>query len=160
SRETRRCAMTRDELLDQVETLSHVERVRAMIALGRRGDAEARQLSATLERGDFYERFLALYSCFGSRHQAHVQRGLADPSRLIRGLAVRLAVRVLDDQQAIHAFAHLSPGMRKPLLSKLRGVRRQTVVDACLEQLATAGDPQLVALLHLGSSPLVERHAA
>ncbi len=57
--------MTRDELLDQLEALSHVERVRAMIALGRRGDAEARELIAALERGDFYERFLALYSCFG-----------------------------------------------------------------------------------------------
>lgn len=34
--------MTKDELLDQLESLSHVERVRAMIALGRRGDAEAR----------------------------------------------------------------------------------------------------------------------
>jgi len=152
--------MTRDGLLDQLEALSHVERVRAMIALGRRGDAEARELIAALEHGDFYEHFLALYSCFGSRDRPYVLRALADPSRLIRGLAARLAVGVLDDQQATQAFAHLSPGMRKPLLSHLRRARRQTVVDTCLEQLATAGDSQLLPLLHLGSSALVERHAA
>src|SRR5258706_285454 len=144
--------MTRDGLLDQLEALSHVERVRAMIALGRRGDAEARELIAALERGHFYERFLALFSCFGSHDQPHVLRALADPSRLIRGLAAHLAVQVLDDQQAIQAFAHLSPGMRTPLLSMLRGARRQTVVDTCLEQLATAGDSQLLPLLHLGSA--------
>src|SRR5690348_3847645 len=90
--------MTENELLDQLETLSHIERVRAMIALGRRGDAESRQLNAALERGDFYQRFLALYSCFGSGDQAHVLRALADPSRLIRGLAIRLAVLGLDNQ--------------------------------------------------------------
>ncbi|HKB47627.1 MAG TPA: hypothetical protein VKC57_08015, partial [Ktedonobacterales bacterium] len=95
--------MTRDELLDQLEALSHVERVRAMIALGRRGDAEARELIAALEHGDFDERFLALYSCFGSRDRPHVLRALADPSRLIRGLAAHLAVGVLDDQQATQA---------------------------------------------------------
>lgn len=87
-------------------------------------------------------------------------RALADPSRLIRGLAARLAVLVLDDQQAIEAFAHLSPSMRKPILTRLRGARRQTVVDACLEQLATAGDPQLLPLLSLGSVTQVERYAA
>jgi hypothetical protein len=152
--------MTKDELLEQLEPLSHVERVRAMIALGRREDAEAHELIATLERGDFSERFLALYSCFGSRDQAHVLRALADPSRLMRGLAARLAVRVLDDQQAIQTFAVLGPGMRKPLLSRLRGVRRQAVVDACLEQLAAASDRQLLPLLYLGSPAFVERHAA
>jgi hypothetical protein len=152
--------MTKDEVLDQLEALSHVERVRAMIALGRRGDAEARELIAALERGDFYERFLALYSCFGSSDQPHVLRALADPSRLLRGLAARLAVLVLDDQQAIQAFAHLSPSMRKPLLSNLRGARRQAVVDACLEKLATASDAQLLPLLDLGSPAVVERHAS
>src|SRR5690348_5218068 len=110
--------MTSDELLDQLETLSHVERVRAMIALGRRDDAEARELIAGLERGDFYGRFLALYSCFGRADQAHVLRALADPSRLIRGLGARLAVRVLDDEQVIQSFALLSLGMRNTLLSK------------------------------------------
>ncbi len=151
--------MTKDELLDQLDALSHVERVRAMLALGWRGDAEARELVVNLERGDFYERFLALYTCFGSIDRSHVLRSLADPSRLIRGLAARIAARILDDQQAIEAFARLSPAMRKPLLIKLRGARRQTVVNVCLEQLAGAGDSHLLPLLHLGSPTVVERLA-
>src|SRR5258708_17518585 len=136
--------MTRDELLDQLEALSHVERVRAMIALGRRGDAEARELIAALEHGDFYEHFLALYSCFGSRDRPYVLRALADPSRLIRGLAARLAVGGLDDQHATPASAHLSPVMRKPLLSHLRRARRQTVVAPPPYHLPTAAHPHFL----------------
>lgn len=151
--------MTKDELLDHLEALSHVERVRAIIALGQRDDAEARELLAVLGRGDFYERFLALYSCFGSRDQQYVLSALADPSRLIRGLAARLAAQLLDDERVIQAFGRVSSSLRKPLLIKLRGARRQAIVDECLEQLATARDPHLLPLIHLGSPALVERHA-
>src|SRR5687767_8203566 len=93
--------MTRDELLHELESLTHDGRMRRMVEIGRDAATDGTD-EATLsecERGGHYERRLALQSCFGSRDGARVVRSLSDPSRLLRSLALRLAILVCDDAQ-------------------------------------------------------------
>ena len=57
--------MNHTDLLQEFETLTHDARVQRMVALGRRArdDASVAAALASLERGDFYERWLALQAC-------------------------------------------------------------------------------------------------
>jgi hypothetical protein len=152
--------MTREELLAQLETLTHAGRVQTMIELGRRSDAESQAIVSELEHGDFYERFMALYSCFGSRDSAHVLRALADPSRIIRGLALRLLPLVCDEAQLQNALKSAPAQMRLPLLWKLRQHQQQRAIDRFLETLAEQQDAQFLHLLPFGAPTLVARHTA
>ncbi len=149
--------MTREELLAQFETITHAGRVRVMIDLGRRSDAESQALVGELEHGDFYERFMALYSCFGSRDSAHALRALADPSRIIRGLALRLLPLLCDDTQLQQALHAAPTQVYQPLLWKLHQRKQQATIDAFLERLAAQDSTQLCQLLPFGSPALVNR---
>src|SRR5690349_9370026 len=84
--------MTIMQLLQDLELLPHGARVRTMIELGRRSqsDAETVALLNELVQGDWYQRFLALYACFGSRDATPVLTALTDSSHILRGLALRL----------------------------------------------------------------------
>jgi hypothetical protein len=151
--------MTIEELLAQLETQPDVERVRAMIALGQRGDdEEARTLIAALEARGFYERRLALFSCYGSRDRAHVLRALNDSSAILRDLAGRLIPLVCDDTQAQEALRIAPSQLRRPLLRRLLQRRRQAPIDAYIGVLAP-DDPQLVRLLPLASPEIIYAHA-
>src|SRR5262249_17773957 len=148
-------AVTAEELLEQLETMTYADRVRVLIARGRQGDAESRSLVAALERGNFYERFLALYSCYGSADTAHVLRALADPSPIIRGLAIRLLALVCEETQVQGALAVAAPQVRLPLLWKLHKRRLQAPIDAYLERLAADDEAELCRLLPFGSTATV-----
>ncbi|HLW03281.1 MAG TPA: HEAT repeat domain-containing protein [Ktedonobacterales bacterium] len=150
--------MTVEELLQDLEARHHAERVRAMIALGRRGDAETRALLAELEAGDFYQRYMALYSCFGSQNREHVLRALDDPSKIIRGLALRLLPLVCDDEQLQQALASAPAQVYLPLLWKLRQRKQQATIDAFLTRLAAQKSAWLIPLLPFGSPELVASH--
>ena len=56
--------MPRADILRSVEMLTHSARVQQMIGLGRqaRQDEEVGATLAAMERGDVYERYLALHS--------------------------------------------------------------------------------------------------
>ncbi|HEY7357942.1 MAG TPA: HEAT repeat domain-containing protein, partial [Ktedonobacterales bacterium] len=132
---------------------------RRMIALGRQRDDESRALLAEMERGGFSERFLALYACFGSRNGAHAARALSDPSRTIRGLAIRLVAQLCDESQLAEVLATVPVQVRRRLLWKLTP-QHQASVDAYLERLAQRGDEQqLYEFLPLGSREVVQRLA-
>ncbi len=151
--------MTLEDLLEQLERLSHAERVRIMIDLGRRNDAESRALLADLAQGGFYERYIALYSCFGSRNREQVLRALADPSRLIRGLALRL-VPIVCDEAALRQVLESAPAqVYQPLLWKLRQRKQQAIIDAFLERLAARDEAQFFRSLAFGSPELIARLA-
>lgn len=122
--------MTTQELLQAMESQTHAQRIQAMVALGRHQDADSVAIIADLERGGFYERQLALYSCFGGRDSAHVLRALNDPSRLLRGLASRLVAIVCDDTNAIRALDEAPMGLRVQVAKTLGTRRRSAVVDA------------------------------
>jgi len=150
--------MTIEELLAQFETQPDVERVRAMVALGQRNDEEARALVAALAARGFYERRLALFSCYGSRDRAHVLRALGDPSAILRDLAARLIPLVCDDMQALETLRLAPTPLRRPLLRRLLQRGRQVPIDAFIGTLASS-DPQFLQLLPLASSELIRAHA-
>ncbi len=153
-------ALSADDLLAELELLSHNARMREMVAHGQaaRGDAVLATTLGDLEGRGFYERYLAVSSCFGSRDGAHVARALGDPSRTIRALAGKLVPLVCDDDQAYRALELLSPRQRRPLARQLSKKRRTGPIDALLNHLATEGDPALTDLLPYGSAEAVNAH--
>jgi hypothetical protein len=145
-------------LLRELETLTHDARARRMVELGRnaRGDRSVPELLAALERGDVYERGLALTSCYGSGDGAHVLRGLADPSRSLRGLALCLVAIVCDDEQVQAALAMLPPRSQVRLLRRLATRRRREPIDAFL---AAVSDDRVGPLLGFASPALAAARA-
>lgn len=152
-------AMTREKLLRELEKLSYTERTRRMVELGRAAAADRSVAGTitTLERGDFYERSLALQSRYGSRDGDYVLSALRDPSRLLRGLALKLATHVCSDEQVLSALGSISLDMRLNLLKRMRK-RRQDLVDTFLQSLKGNNDQDFLLLLPYGSTPLVAQH--
>lgn len=150
--------MTKAELLEQLETQTHGERVAAMIALGRQAGAESRAIIAQMEQGNVYERMLALYSCFGSRDGAHALRALNDPSRLIRGLATRLAPHICGESDLLATLPTVSFSVRPRLLAQLRRHGLVRVVEHYLDVPETQADIRFCALLPFGSPDAVARY--
>lgn len=151
----------RESFLDELETLTHSERVRRMVDVGRRaadGDHPAAALLRRLEAGDVYERYLALQAGFGSRDGARALRALGDPSGLVRGLARRLVPLVCDDGQAVEAVERLNRRERKSLMTGLLRAGRRAPIDAFLERLVERADPDLTRRLPFASAVVVARH--
>jgi hypothetical protein len=152
--------MTADQLLQEIETLPYAARIHYMVNLGRVAvsDPQLATTLTTLEKGDFYPRFLAIYACFGSRDGEHVLRSLADPSRLIRSVAIDLAPLTCNEEQLRQALAIVPHDGRRSLLAKLRHHDYQELIDAFLEQSGQKHDPQLLHLLPYGSPTLVRQY--
>lgn len=131
-----------------------------MIELGRQAahNAEIAALLTDLEQGDFYERLLAIQSCYGSYDGSRVLRALADPSRIIRGFAINLAPLVCNEDQLREALTLVPRDGRRHLLCKLYKRRAHALIDDFLETLAQEGDPQFLKLLPFGSSSMVRRY--
>ena len=152
---------TADTILTRLEPLTYDARMREIVALDRAGrdDTDLVAALADLEARGFYERHLALMSCYGSGDGVHALRALADPSRLLRGLAIALVPRVCDDAQAVRALATLQPQDRRRLAKRLWLKRRLDPIDAVLGRLAADGDTrQLADLLPFGSRDAVAAH--
>jgi hypothetical protein len=154
--------MTAEQLLQELETLTHTARIRRMVELGRTAahDPQSAATLTTLEQGNFYERFLALHSCFGSYDGAQVLRALADPSRIIRGVAINLAALAFSEKQLRQALEIVPRDGRRPLLWKLHHHGYDTLIADFLERLAAVNDLQLRKLLPYGSHTLVRQHIA
>jgi hypothetical protein len=152
--------MTPETLLTELEPLTHHARIQRMVELGRRAaeDASTATTLAALEQGGFYERWLALHSCYGSRDGAQVVRALGDPSRLIRAGATRLAALVCNDAQAQEALALLPAEQSRFLLRQLSKRRHLAPIDAFLTTLAERGDSRLLLFLPFGSPEFVAQH--
>lgn len=152
--------MTPDELLHELESLTHDTRIKRMVEIGRNAtiDASAAATLNALEQGEFYERRLALQSCNGSRDPGRVLRALGDPSRAIRTLAVALLPLLGDDAQVQSALTAMPFKQRRVLLRGLYKRRRYTIIDAFLDALAASGDEQFSRLLPFGSSAVVTCH--
>ena len=151
---------SREELLAELDGLTHNARMTAMVGFGRRAatDPAAAAVVAALERGRPYERRLAVQSCAGSRDGAHLLRALADPSRLVSGLAAWLAPDVCDDAQVLTALAGANLAARRKIIVRLHRRGRQATIEAFLTRLADQGHPDLVRLLPYGSGRLVAQH--
>mgnify|MGYP002403955370 CR=1 FL=1 len=150
--------VTVDQLLQDVETLPHAARLQAMIALGRRSqtDAEIAALLNELAQGEWYQRFLALNACFGSANAAQVLAALDDPSRILRGLALRLLPLVCSPAQLQQALTTVPSALYLPLFWKLSKHGHSALIDAFVEQLSP-DDPQFCKLLCFASETVVLR---
>ncbi len=152
---------TADTILTRLEPLTYDTRMREIVALGQasRDDTDLAAALADLAGRGFYERHLALMSCYGSGDGVHALRALADPSRLLRGLAIALVPRVCDDAQVARALDTLQPRDRRRLAKRLWLKRRLGPIDAVLDRLAADGATRQVAdLLPFGSRDAVAAH--
>ena len=160
--------MTPDALLAEFEPLTHRKRIQRMVDLGRsiaRGDDPAlAPLADALERHESaYARLLAVGTAWGSHDGARVLRALRDPSRAVRGRAIKLVPLACDDAQAEAALGLVPSGrLRTRLAVALRRRRRSGVLDAFLDARLGEARPegQVVDLLAIGSADAVARHAA
>ena len=113
--------MKRETLLQELESIPHSRRVRRMVALGQQRDPVIDEL----EKGDFYQRGLALNSCFGSRDRERIARYREkDPSARLRGLARRLTAHFGTDEDVAAMLAEVSPTHRQSTLANLYRQRR------------------------------------
>ncbi len=152
--------MDTEQILAEVEGLTDADRVRRMIALGRQAvaDPETADALGLLALGGFYERRLALLACSGSHDGNLPLRALADPSRLLRGLALSLIPILCADAQVLVALEAAPPALQTALLGRLVRRGRRGPVDAFLQTLADAKNPALGRLLPFGSAAVVARH--
>ena len=146
--------MHHNDLLQEFQRLSHSERVQRMVDLGRRArsDTEAAAVLTSLEHGGFYERWLALQACYGSRDGAYILRALSDPSQAIRSAALGLVALICDDAQVRSALDTLLPKQQRRLLMLLAKHRRHAPIDAFLLRVDDAHLPQF---LPYGSAQMV-----
>ena len=154
-------AMSPTQMLQELEPLKHNTRIGRVIELGLQASTgtNAARIIAAWEQGSYYERWLALYSCFGSRDGAHVLRAFADPSHAIRGLAWKLSVFLCDDAQLQSALALVPTRKQAIILRKLSKRRRFAPVDTFLHALVAQGElTRLPALLGFGSAPVVTQY--
>lgn len=153
-------SMTTEQIFAEVDGLADADRVRRMIALGRQAltNSETADALTALAVGGFYERRLALLACSGSRDGNLPLRSLADPSRLLRGLAISLVPILCTDDQVSEALADTPLPVQIALLERLSRRGRRRPADAFLQSLADAKDPALGRLLPFGSPTVVQRH--
>ncbi len=147
-------------LLQDLEPLPHGERMRRVVEWGQRARIEpaiASLLSCWAE-GSFYERQLALKSCFGTGDSAIAEAALTDPSRALRAMAVETVAKVGDDAALARTWPKLSARKRAELVRHLHRARRQAPIDVYLERGVREGDPAVAALLPFGSPEVVGQH--
>lgn len=155
--------MKRASLLAELEAMTHSARMRRMVDVGRAalGNSAVKAMLDEMERGGFHERGLSLQSCYGSRDGGRVLHALSDPSRLLRGLAIRLVALACDFDQALQAFSLLTNrAARKTLIRRLSRHRRFDVVDECLRRMMAERDSDAVGLVSYGSAAFVEQQLA
>jgi hypothetical protein len=156
-------------LLEELESLTHRERMRHMVRLGQAwvsGDASAGALlDALWGSGRTYERTLALQSVYGSRGRAEAGRDVARvveaataASRTLRFRAMRLVATVCDDVAAGEVLRRTSSrNARARLLSMLQRRGRRGAVAVLLEMPGVLDEPRNVDLLPLAPRALVVR---
>ncbi|MFD0467345.1 hypothetical protein ACFQ0B_02780 [Nonomuraea thailandensis] len=133
--------MRSQELLDEVEPLSHGQRCRHLALRARElsGRAEGRgeggpdgraELAALLEElaaGGSYERLLAVRMAAAARDLPRLIRALADPDPDISGFAIAQAVKLGAPDDTILALARTAPLRHR--LTAYRAIRRNRRAD-------------------------------
>lgn len=152
--------VTQNILVKQLETVTHAARMRRMTELGRAAatDAQIAQTLTALENGGFYERCLALQSCFGSKDGGHALRAIEDPSSIIQNRALKLLALFGNEAQITKALHDARPDRRLSLLGLLRNGPHAATVDSFLNTLADRDAVALGPLLSFGSAQVVARH--
>jgi hypothetical protein len=160
------------DLLARLEPMNHSSRMKFMVQYGKNPDLVVlKNVLDALERGDVYQRQLALVSCGGNHDSvqvsARVLRGLQDPSNMVRGLAVGLVAQVFSETQLLQAevlgvLIDLPHSLRLTVLKVLHSHKKAArVANALLEHyLATGNTREVTALLAFTSREVVQKHLA
>lgn len=134
-------ASTANDLVDEVSALTHDQRFRRMIEVGRQSiqDDRLAQALQTLASSDVhYERLLALMAVAGSGDAGAVANFLADPSHSLALRAAQLAARMVPDDVVSERMPDLSPRCRQTLAWRLWKAGRAHVNDAVHPRLSPA----------------------
>lgn len=166
------------ELTMKVEPLAHRGRMRQIVWLGMasgRRECADQQINAELmkvdgnvaasikscfdlmDSGDFFERYLALYSCFGSRDSARAVRGLGDKSSIIRRVATKIAPVVCEDSDMLELLETGSFERRQRLIHGLRHCRRIEVIDKFLSTIQDSSPDDFARLLPFAGDSMIEK---
>jgi hypothetical protein len=152
--------MNSKTLLQVLEPLTHQGRMQQMVEIGKQS-RENWEFASTLNQlagGDFYQRYLALQSCYGSQNIGLINQSLSDSSGRIRSLALRLIVLFGDDNQLITGLQAIPIKQRSHLLKKLLKKRRYAVIERYLTDLAIANSEDFSKFLSFGSTAFVTNH--
>jgi hypothetical protein len=152
--------MNLEQLREHLEPLTYEDRVRYTINLGTRAktDDGISQVLDTLETGDFTDRLMALYSCYGSYDSIRVIKALNDSSRQLRSLAMRLLALVAEDAELQIVLSTATFKQRRYLLTKLLKCRRYSCIDTFVDRLANINSQQFAQLLPYASEEIVDRY--
>jgi hypothetical protein len=152
--------MTIQQLKQQLESLTYQNRVRRMVELGRQAstDVQVNDILNSLEQGDFYERLLALNSCYGSYDGTRIMRALSDSSHLIRSKAIQMLAPQASDTQVQTALNTVTFKECRYLLKQLLNWHRHSCIDTFINQLTNTNDDKFGWLLPYASSQIVERY--
>lgn len=143
--------------LRDLEKISHDERTRRMVDLGRRisVDSKAAQIIESLSQLGFYERLLALRSCYGSKNATQAIKALSDPSNLIKQQALKLVILYCTDEQVAETLHVLPAKLRPKLLGQLQNRRRFAALDRFVAELSQRDPATAAPLIPYASSAAV-----
>jgi HEAT repeat protein len=145
-------------ILADVASLSHDQRYRRMVELGRASltDAHlAEDLRSLAQSEIHYERLLALMSASGSCAEDLIVTMLADPSPMLASRAARLAARALPDEILIRLMPDLTKPCRVDLACRLWQSGRGQVNDAVYPTLEGTARRHLLSWT---TDAFIERH--
>ncbi len=153
-------------LLDELENLTHTQRINRMYILGKTAAdlnsancASVKTILADLSKGNFYERCLSLLSCQGSRDGDVVfNTATKDPSTKLRGYAINLAASMCSDDQVLAIMREQSEKTQRCLLKSLRRQRRLSLIDQFIETLLDGQSSKLKNAIFFGSAECVQKH--
>ena len=151
------------KLINSWESLTHRDRVTEMIELGKQeaSDSDVSNLLDRLQEGNYYERMLALYSCYGSYNESRVLTAIKDDSRSIKNKAIKLISLVKSDRAVLTALDNLNYRQCIFLFSCLRNRKRYAIIDSCLQKLSDRLEQQRVdKLLAFGTTDFVKSNLA
>jgi hypothetical protein len=149
---------------EAMEGMTHNQRMATMVELGRRGlladgSAErARDVIAGMRQAQFFERYLALNSCHGSRDTEHVLEAIRDRSETLRAIAARMIVIYGSDAEIFKAFGLINKSTLKSFVKQLNKRKRFAVIDQILKTLESTEPIQFAAMLPYGSEEFVQAH--
>ena len=148
------------KLINSFESLTYNDRIIEIIKLGRQGktDRDVATLIDNLQQGNYYERLLALYSCYGSYNGERVLTAIKDSSRSIRKKAIDVITVVGNDDLVLAASKVLSYKPRRVLFKYLRKRNRLAVIDSCLMELIDSDDANIDRLLVYGMPKIVNSY--
>ena len=146
--------------IENLENLTYCTRLKEIIKLGKKEkkDSNIVSLIDNLQAGNYYERLLALYSCYGSYNGERVLTAIKSNFRSIRNKALDLISIVGSDAQVLNALEIVNFKQRFILFRYLRKRKRLAVIDSYLTKLIEQKDARMARLLIYGTAEIVNCH--